>query len=591
MKKLVAILLSMLLILSLISCNKGEVKSGEEAKTETVEVTWWISRGEDSTYYMSYDDNPAVKYLETLDFNGKKVDLKFLVPVTGTERDNFNTLLMTEEYAKIFDMSYCTSTATELYEDDIIWDLTPYIEEYMPNYSRIIKDPEFVPYVYSPVDGEKKILSLYNLKSEVTSNFMGLNYRRDWVAKYGTNPFTGEKFNYGYTDESDYNTYWDDVVFPNGTENPIYVSDWEWMFEIFEKAMADLGITDGYCISIYYKGFSEAGGNFDSAFGGGCPMWYKDQNGNAAFGGTSEELKTYLILMNSWYNKGWLDKNFADHTSDQIYAIESAKINSGKVGAFIGRRGNAGGQMDSGDKLTEGIMIYGARPAINDVYGSDEMKNKEPYSLYQYSRIGVNICISKKTTEDELKTILTMLDYLYSDEGSALLALGLNKEEFESIQDPTYKKYGLEDGAYTKTINEDGSVVFERNPKLLEDNNLASAMALKRVTCGYYVPGIVPALNRSYDACSLRNMTEWDYYLNTGYIDKSLRAQFTSDEAAVYSKVYSNVDTYMSQNIPKFIMGVLDVNGVDWDNYCKMLNKYSPNKVTAIYQRVFDSYR
>ena len=591
MKKLVAILLSMLLILSLISCNKGEVKSGEEAKTETVEVTWWISRGEDSTYYMSYDDNPAVKYLETLDFNGKKVDLKFLVPVTGAERDNFNTLLMTEEYAKIFDMSYCTSTATELYEDDIIWDLTPYIEEYMPNYSRIIKDPEFVPYVYSPVDGEKKILSLYNLKSEVTSNFMGLNYRRDWVAKYGTNPFTGEKFNYGYTDESDYNTYWDDVVFPNGTENPIYVSDWEWMFEIFEKAMADLGITDGYCISIYYKGFSEAGGNFDSAFGGGCPMWYKDQNGNAAFGGTSEELKTYLILMNSWYNKGWLDKNFADHTSDQIYAIESAKINSGKVGAFIGRRGNAGGQMDSGDKLTEGIMIYGARPAINDVYGSDEMKNKEPYSLYQYSRIGVNICISKKTTEDELKTILTMLDYLYSDEGSALLALGLNKEEFESIQDPTYKKYGLEDGAYTKTINEDGSVVFERNPKLLEDNNLASAMALKRVTCGYYVPGIVPALNRSYDTCSLRNMTEWDYYLNTGYIDKSLRAQFTSDEAAVYSKVYSNVDTYMSQNIPKFIMGVLDVNGVDWDNYCKMLNKYSPNKVTAIYQRVFDSYR
>lgn len=60
MKKLVAILLSMLLILSLISCNKGETKSGEEAKTETVEVTWWISRGEDSTYYMSYDDNPAV---------------------------------------------------------------------------------------------------------------------------------------------------------------------------------------------------------------------------------------------------------------------------------------------------------------------------------------------------------------------------------------------------------------------------------------------------------------------------------------------------------------------------------------------------
>ena len=184
-----------------------------------------------------------------------------------------------------------------------------------------------------------------------------------------------------------------------------------------------------------------------------------------------------------------------------------------------------------------------------------------------------------------------MLDYLYSEEGSTLLALGMDKEEFESIQDPTYIKYGLEDGAYTKTVMDDGQIVYDRNPKLIEDNDLASAMALKRLTCGYYVPGIVPALNRSYDISALRNMTTWDYYLNTGYIDKSLRAQFTSDEAALFSKVYSNVDTYMSQNIPKFIMGVLDINGVDWDNYAKMLNKYSPNKVTAIYQRVFDTYR
>ena len=86
-------------------------------------------------------------------------------------------------------------------------------------------------------------------------------------------------------------------------------------------------------------------------------------------------------------------------------------------------------------------------------------------------------------------------------------------------------------------------------------------------------------------------MAEWDYYYNTGYIDKALRAQFTTEETATYSKVYANVDTYMSQNIPKFITGVLDVNGTDWNNYTKMLNKYSPNKVTAAYQRVFDSFK
>ena len=71
MKKALLTITLILLFVLLVSCGKEQVKDME--KKETVEVTWWISRGEDSTYYMSYDDNPAVKYLETLDFNGKKV--------------------------------------------------------------------------------------------------------------------------------------------------------------------------------------------------------------------------------------------------------------------------------------------------------------------------------------------------------------------------------------------------------------------------------------------------------------------------------------------------------------------------------------
>lgn len=589
MKKALAVILTLATIICIVSCGG---KTGGKSANETVEITWWIPRGEDSTYYMSYDDNPAVRYLETMQFNGKNIDLKFSVPISGSERDNFNTLLMTEDYCKVFDMSYCTSSPEELVNDGIIWDLTPYMKEYMPHYMEIIEnDPSLAPYVYNIVNGEKKVLSLYSITYEILGNFMGLNYRRDWVAKYGKNPFTGVAFTYGYTDPADYNTYYDDVVFPNGTSDPIYVSDWEWMFGIFEKAIADLGITDGYCISLYFKGYSEAGGNFASAFDGGTQMWFRDKSGNAAFNGSSEAMKTYIQMMNSWYKKGWLDKNFAEHTSDQVFAIDSAKINSGKIGAFIGRRGNTGGQMDNGDKLTKGIMIYGARPVINDVYGSDAMKYNEPYSLYQYSRLRGNLCISKKASEEDLKTILSMLDYLYTEEGGCLLAFGMTKEQNDVLQDPTYAKYNLTNGAFNREILADGSIAYHRDEKLLDDNDLASAMAAKRTAIGYYSKGFIPALNESYTKCALQAMAEWDYYYNTGYIDKALRNQFTSDEAATYSKVYANIDTYMSQNIPKFITGALDVNGVDWDNYVKMLNKYSPNKVTAIYQRVFDSVR
>ena len=589
MRKALIVLIALISITCLVSCGGG---SSSKSAKETVEITWWIPKAEDSTYYMSYEENPAVRYLETMEFNGHKIDLKFTVPISGSERDNFNTLLMTEDYRKIFDMSYCTSSPAELLEDGVIWDLTPYMEEYMPHYMEIIRsDESLAPYVYNTIDGEKKILSLYSITNETPSNFMGLNYRRDWVAKYGTNPVTGQKFTYGYTDPSDYNTYYDDVVFPSGGNDPIYVSDWEWMFEIFEKAFADLGITDGYCISIFYKGYAESGGNFDSAFGGGTPLWFRNPEGDAEFGGTSEAMRTYLQMMNNWYNKGWLDKNFAEHTADQIYAIESAKINSGKIGAFVGRRGNSGGQMDNGDKLTEGIMVYGAPPAINDVYGSDAVKNHEPYSLYQYSHLRGNLVVSTKATEEELKTILSMLDYLYTEEGGTLLAFGLTKEQNDVLQDPTYAKYNLTEGAFHREILADGSIAYHRDVKLVDDNDLASAMAAKRLTIGYYSPGFVPALNESYTKCALYNMAQWDKYYNTGYIDKALQNQFTPEEAATYSKVYANVDTYMSQNIPKFISGQLDVNGADWDNYCKMLNKYSPDKITKIYQRIFDAVK
>lgn len=589
MKKALLIVLAIFMVIGLVSCSKDSSAKGS-SKQETVKISWWIPRGEDSTYYMSYDENPAIHYLETKEFNGKKIDLTFLVPISGAEKDNFNTLIMTEDYPMIFDMSYCTSNPAELLEDGVIWDLTPYMEEYMPNYMRIINsDASLAPYVYNAIDGEKKIITLYSITNETLGNFMGLNYRRDWVAKYGKNPFTGAAFTYGYTDPSDYNTYYDDVVFPNGTSDPIYISDWEWMFGIFDIAMADLGIKDGYSISLFYKGFCESGGGFDSAFGGGTPLWYRNQNGDAEFGGTSEALRAYLEMMNAWYKKGWLDKNFTDHTADQVYAIESAKMNSGKVGAFVGRRGNAGGLMDNGDALTSGIMIYGARPAINDVYGSDAVKNKEPYSLYQYSHLRGNLCISTKATEDQVKTILAMLDYLYTEEGGCLLAFGLTKEMNAEINDPVFAKYNLDNGSFHRETLADGSFKYHRDEKLLADNDLASAMAAKRITIGYYSPGFVPALNDSYTVCALRNMAEWDYYYNTGYIDKALRAQFTAEEASTYSKVYTNVDTYMSQNIPKFITGALDVKGADWDNYVKMLNKYSPNKVTAIYQRIFEA--
>ena len=72
MKKTLSLFCQFYAFCFLTSCRKTEKAISSD---DVVEISWWISRGEDSTYYMSYDDNPAIRYLETLEFNGKKVDL------------------------------------------------------------------------------------------------------------------------------------------------------------------------------------------------------------------------------------------------------------------------------------------------------------------------------------------------------------------------------------------------------------------------------------------------------------------------------------------------------------------------------------
>ena len=586
MKRIMSLLLALCLlatVFAMAGCGKEGVADGD-----TLELTYWIPAGEDSVYYPSYEENPCIRYLETKEFNGRKIDFNFFVPVAGAELDNFNTLLATEEYAAIMDMSRSTVSAAELYADGIIWDLTPYIEEYMPNYMALLEAfPHLKMYTTTQVDGQTKFLEVYGIREKIQANFMGICYRRDWIAKYGKHPVTGEAFTYGFEVENDGSTWFDDVVFPNGSSEPIYISDWEWMFEIFEVAMADLGITDGYCFSPYFKGYWEDGTMY-SGFGGGAPQWYKDGNGNAAFGADSENMRTYLKCMNAWYENGWLDKQFAEHTGDLPYAIDTEKVHSGKVGLWQGRTGELGAQMDADDPLTDGIMVCGARQPINDVYGTDSNKGKAPDCLYQMSQVSSSLVISDKVSEEDLPTVLAMLDYLYTDEGGMLVALGLTKEQTELIGDEVYAKFGLNNGTYVQVENEDGTVAYEIDKILWEDAQLGNAMCLNRISSGVINSAAVTAKNNSYDNYVIWAHDNWDFYTNQGYPERFIRGQFTTEESNAYSKVHANIDTFMSVNIPKFINGSLDIdNDKDWEDYCTMVNKYAPEKVTKIYQRLF----
>jgi putative aldouronate transport system substrate-binding protein len=571
------------------SASDGGVKEADASTT----YTYWLYQGEDTSYYPDYSQNPGVAYQlskQTFGPENKKVALEFMVPVKGSEADNFNTLLSTGEYADILDLAVYTGSVVELYQDGVILDLTDYIGQHMPNYKKLLEEnPDLSRIAGNLVNGEKKYLQIYNYGQVPSMMWGGFQYRRDWIVKYGTNPQTGAAFTGAYTgsnaDGSVDKTSWeDDVVFPSGGGTPIYISDWEWMFEIFTRAMEAEGVTDGYCMSLYFRGYNGTGDLF-CAFGGGGPIWYLDKDGAIKFGAATEQMRSYAQCLYAWYQNGWIDKAFPEHAADIFYRIDDTKVRQGKVGLWYGVWSQLEGNMDTSEGFAKGIVSFAAPQPINDKYGAPETQNVTPYTMYQLARGGSTVAISSKAAEKDLPTLLSWLDYQYSDEGAMLHILGLSKEQFEETQDPLYIREGLTEGAYY-AFEKDGQIKHSYVDKVAFDTgNLSNAVRNVRLV-GYDLGTLVQRGSESL----LKNYDQWLVYENTGWLQSSFTRQLSPEDAKVYSKTNTNVEEFLSKNLPPFIKGAKDpYNDEDWNAFMKALSKYSPDKVTALYQALLDS--
>ncbi len=244
--------------------------SGDQAASPETTFDWWIYSGTSSEYFSNYSENPAIQYTLRKGWGpeGKTVALNFLQPPPGSENDNYTTMIASGDLPDIID-AVISEPPRIMVEHGYGLEITEYVEKYMPNYLALIRSNTqyYNNAVSVDADGKEHYYGLTKFYDGYDSVFQGYMYRRDWVVKYGINPSTGAAFTGGYTDPEDPDAWTDDVVFPSwldeekkakgltfrpdwdGSE-PMFVSDWEWMFDIFLKAQADLGIEGKYALSI-----------------------------------------------------------------------------------------------------------------------------------------------------------------------------------------------------------------------------------------------------------------------------------------------------------------------------------------------------
>lgn len=555
--------------------------------------TMWIYSGPGSAYYTEYEDNPAIKYAETFTWGdeNKSIYIDFTTPPQNKESDDLNNMYVSGKLTHLLD-GVIADTPDVMYQNGRIVDLTDYVNQYMPNYKHVLETVDDVrkAAVYN-IDGEDKILAIVNVNESYLDVNFGYEYRRDWIVKYGKNPQTGAAFTGGYVDENDPDSWEDDVVFPSGGYDPVYVSDWEWMFEIFEVALDDLGIDDGYCISMYYPGYNWSGG-LGSSFGGGAPMFYADANGKAQFGGVSDSFRTYLECMTNWYKIGWLDQAFDQHTGDAHYAIDSAKLRQGKVGMWYGQQATLGSRIYVDDEVTplaKGIFVAGAAMPINDVYGPEECRNVIPdCTSAGVAMNGSPVYVTTQAEKDgkDIAAICAFFDYFYTEEGALVKSVGLTKEQAEASGSDYYEKNGLADGAYV--LVEDGDFRYKYVDNLANDGgSLALAVSASKM------PGLtlVKSLDKGRAETFQHSMDLWIQYPNIALWNGTAGFVIPKEDNDQISSLHTKLLNYMDAHTMEFIKGQKDVtDDKTWEDWCTMFSKMNYQKALDLIQPYLELY-
>lgn len=572
-----------MMALSMAGCGDS---AGGASEDHTYSV--WLYTGQDASYYTDYAENPTIQYLlsKTWGENEDRISLEFQVPPAGGQQNNYETMMATGDFPTLMQNSVADAPPRMLEAKKII-DLTDLVKEYMPNYYNLIQTNEAVrSKTVFDIDGEEKILVISGVNEDYPYYWSGTMYRRDWVVKYGKNPQTGAAFTGGYSDPADADSWTDDVVFPSGNTDPVYISDWEWMFEIFETAMADLGITDSYCTSMYYPGYMWSGG-LVSCFGEAIPIWYKGSDDQVRFGGDSESMRAYFQCLNNWYEKGWLDQDFNERTSDIFYAIDDTNKRLGKVGMWIGSQGELGGRLDLHDGgLTEGIYAAGCAWPINDLYGTEECKNVEPWATQAATGLtSTGFLVMDGAQEKDLGPLLSMLDYLYTEEGAVLHTLGVTPAQLEEagLDSSFFTRNGIENGTYT--MGEDG-----RYKKVAAITNDAGGLLI--AACADKLPGmtLVSGVDEGYAETYEHSLELWVKYTNKGQMwGCDAFSNISSEDMKVIDDSRTKVLNYMEQHAYEFIKGVTDIDSdEDWGTWCTMLQKFNHQKVTDLLQPYID---
>lgn len=392
MKKSFTMFLCTALLLGAVGCsNQGGSEVSSNSKNNEVnsqseggdkKFSYWVAMNPNAVSVAStYNDVELFKQLQ--EKTGVKVE--FLHPPTGQSGEQFKLLIASrQDLPEVIETTWLSTYPggpEKALKDGIIIDIEPYLEEYAPNYKRMIEeDPELLKqsktdsgavYGFHAINGSDKRL------------FGGFMLRSDWLEELGL-------------------------------EVPETISEWEHVLTEFkEKKNATAPISTD--LSSFISHMIPA---YDIA------QKFYLEDGKVQYGAITENYKTFLAEMNKWYEKGLIDPDIASVDSKTI----DSNILNDKAGAtFGGLGGGMGKWLDAATTPGFGLV---AAPFPTLEKGAEL---KVLPSSYSHKMRGTTAAITTAATEEEIKTIVEWFDQRYTEEGIMMRNFGVEGLTYNMI--------------------------------------------------------------------------------------------------------------------------------------------------------------
>ena len=489
-----------------------------------VTLTIWMPLDASMTEFI--ETNSDLKVIQNFE-EMLNVNLEFVHPSVGAEKEGFSTMLASGEYPDmIFEgyvESYYAGGLAMAYEDGLVYDYTELVSpETTPNYwSYVMDDPYLAKIAVDDFGRNVHLGSQVSGSEEICTCMWGLMIRQDLL------------------DEA-------------GLEVPVTIDDWTNMLRKFKE----MGVK--YPLLLNKSGYWLSRNAFSSAWNIDAKNFNLTEDGKVVYGPATPEYKEYLSTIAMWYKEGLINPDFATDTQSDTWAMLASDEGGCVADHTYAYATNYHTVLDV-DNHPEEALVAAQMPKLTaDAPLTRVMITNRGLGKQKY------IC----ETSEHKEECVALLDALYYPEIEFMFSNGI-----EGVG------YNLNDYGYPVITNveyDENASVEDKRCMRLYNFETESDSNLDYIITSKYCYGPQP------QTCILYSQCGYDLMWPKG-------ASFTAEEAEIVADYKTDVETYRDEMMMKFITGTADIE-TEFDDYLAKLDELGLQELQKVFQDSYDRF-